>query len=239
MIARNARLRKLAMRPFAISLVVVVIGLPVALWFSGDVFRMLIPAAAAWSGVVETLVRILFTIAFAAAGLFVLLLVSRIIGAPFNAKLSDGVEEIYTGSEIRSESSLKAIAVESAGSVVTAIGRLLLFLLCYPPILATQLIPVAGIIIFPLLSALYGAFALSFDFTEPAYERHLPGFRNRIRFMRRHLPAFLGFGLASVAMMLVPFVNFLLIPVGVAAGTILYIDCHRRDAGDFAADRPS
>jgi CysZ protein len=237
MISRDARLRKLAMRPFLISIMVVTLGLPVALWFSGDLFRMLIPASAQWSGVVETLVRILFTIAFAAICLFILLMLSRIIGAPSNSKLSEGVEEIYTASEVRTDGSLRAVIGESVGSVMTAIGRLLLFLICYPPILATQLIPVAGIIIFPLLSALYGAFALSFDFAEPAYERHLPGFRNRLRFMRRHLPAFLGFGLASVAMMLVPFVNFLLLPVGVAAGTLLYIDCSMRDAGDFVADR--
>jgi CysZ protein len=224
MIMREAKLRKLAMTPTLISIVVVAIGLPVVLWFSGDLFRLILPSAGEWSGLLSTLARVLFTIAFTVAGLFVLLLLARIVGAPFNSKLSEGVEEVYRGIPVRTDGSLRAVVGEGVGSVMTAIGRLLLFIVCYPPILATQLIPVAGIVIFPVLSALYGAFALSFDFAEPAYERHLPGFRNRLKFMRRHLPAFLGFGLASVAMMLVPFVNFLLIPVGVAAGTLLFID---------------
>lgn len=224
MIARDARLRKLAIRPFLVSVVVVLIGLPFVLWFAGDLFRLVLPSSAEWSGFIETVVRILFTIAVTVAGLFVLLMLGRIIGAPFNSKLSEGVEEAYLGIQRNSSSSLGAMVAEGAGSVVTAIGRLLLFLLLYPPILVTQLIPVVGIFIFPVLSTLYGAFALSFDFTESSWERHLPGFRNRLRFMREHLGAFLGFGLGAVVMMLIPFVNFLLIPVAVAAGTLLYLD---------------
>lgn len=230
MIARDARLRKLAMRPFLISVAVVLVGLPLLLWFVGDLFHLLLPSAAEWSGIVETLVRVLFTIAMTVAGLFVLLMLGRIVGAPFNSKLSEGVEEVYLGTTRGSEQSLRAIVGEGVGSVLTAVGRLLLFLLFYPVILATQLIPVAGIFIFPVLSTLYGAFALSFDFTESSWERHLPGFRNRLRFMRQHLPAFLGFGLGAVVMMIIPIVNFLLIPVGVAAGTLLYLDSSGKKA---------
>ena len=102
-------------------------------------------------------------------------------------------------------------------------GRLLLFLLFYPFIFATQLICCRRLHL-PVLSTLYGAFALSFDFNESVWERHLPGFRNRLRFMREHLSAFLGFGLGAVVMMMIPFVNLLLIPVAVAAGTLLYLD---------------
>jgi CysZ protein len=108
--------------------------------------------------------------------------------------------------------------------VLTAISRLFIFLLCYPPIFATQFIPGAGVFIHAVLAALYGAFVLSIDFSDPTFERHLDRFRDKVRFIWRRKALYLGFGLTAVGMAIIPIVNFLLLPLGVAAAAILYLE---------------
>ena len=91
-------------------------------------------------------------------------------------------------------------------------------------VIVRNFIPVVGILLQPVLAALYGSFVLSLDFSDPTFERHLPRFRDRVGYIGRHKARYLGFGLTAVAMALVPIVNFLLLPVGVAAAAMLYLE---------------
>ena len=153
--------------------------------------------------------------------LFLFVIVGNVIAAPFNSALSEAIEAHLTG---RAPANVPGAFTGAMRGVLTALGRLALFVLLYPPILATQFIPVVGILLQPVLAALYGSFVLSLDFSDPTFERHLPRFRDRVGYIGRHKARYLGFGLTAVAMALVPIVNFLLLPVGVAAAAMLYLE---------------
>jgi CysZ protein len=96
----------------------------------------------------------------------------------------------------------------------------LYFLAVLPIVFVLGLVPLAG----PFLSALWGAVALSLQFTEAPLSRRGLGFVERRGWHRRWLPESLGFGLAALLVFLVPLANLLLGPALAVGGTLLVLD---------------
>ncbi len=224
LIATNARLRRLAVMPAVVNTALFLVGVPLAMWLAvglvGDAVN-----STGLGGVLLGFVRILAQVAVIALtvilSVFLFLIVGNIIASPFNSKLSEAAEGILAGREHNSDTTV----IQDVGrSIIMAVGRLALFIICYPPILATGLIPVAGAIIQPVLSVLYASFVLSVDFSDFAFERHIPRFAGKLSFVWQRKALYLGFGLTAVAMAMVPIVNFLLLPVAVVGATILYAE---------------
>lgn len=70
-----------------------------------------------------------------------------------------------------------------------------------------------------------GATVACLDFLDYPPERRRPlGFRAKLGVICRHLPATAGFGLAALALVSIPLLNLLVIPICVAAGTLLFCD---------------
>jgi CysZ protein len=221
LLASAPRLRKLAMLPLVVNMALFAVGVPLVVWLGVHLIGTWLPA----NGAIESVLRVLLEIVIAAAvivgSLFLFVVVGNVIAAPFNSALSEAIEEHLTG---RAPAGAPGAFTGAMRGVITALSRLALFLLLYPPILATQFIPVIGILLQPVLAAIYGAFVLSLDFSDPTFERHLPRFRDRVGHIGRHKARYLGFGLTAVVMAIIPLVNFLLLPVGVAGAALLYLE---------------
>ncbi len=185
-------------------------------------------AAVSWAGhlvagneALRIAVQIIAVAAILAAAIFLFLIIGNIIAGPFNARLSEAIELQLTG---RAGAFTTTIRQDVGRSIATAVGRLFLFILCYPPILLTALIPVIGFIVQPLLATLYLAFVLSLDFSDFVLERHMARFGEKVRYIRSRKALYLGFGLTAVAFAFIPVIDFLLLPVGVAGATLLFIE---------------
>jgi CysZ protein len=70
------------------------------------------------------------------------------------------------------------------------------------------LVPFAG----PPLATLWGAFALAFQFTDGPLSRRGRSFSEKLRWHREWRPEALGFGLAGLVTLIVPFANLLVAP---------------------------
>jgi CysZ protein len=221
LLASAPRLRKLAMLPLVVNMALFAVGVPLVVWLGVHLIGTWLPA----NGAIESVLRVLLEIVIAAAvivgSLFLFVVVGNVIAAPFNSALSEAIEEHLTG---RASPDTAGVFAGAMRGVITALGRLALFVFLYPPILVTQFIPVVGIVLQPVLATLYGAFVLSLDFSDPTFERHLPRFRDRVGHIGRHKARYLGFGLTAVVMAIIPLVNFLLLPVGVAGAALLYLE---------------
>lgn len=220
LLAGTAKLRRLAVMPFLVNVVVFAIGVPLMIWLGISFVGDLIPDSGVWQGALRVLLQIVVTLAVLVGSVFGFAIVGNIIAAPFNSKLSEAVEQHLTGSVTPNES----VVGDVVRGVMTAIGRLLLFLVFYPPVFALQFIPVAGPFLHPIVAALYGAFVLSLDFSDPTFERHFQRFRPKLGFIWTHKALYLGFGLTAVAMAIIPIVNFLLLPVCVTAAAMMYLE---------------
>lgn len=221
LLATQRQLRRLAMMPLAVNIVIFLVGVPLAVWGTISLVGGLVHGSGFWGDLMRGVAQVLAAVAVIFASFFLFVIIGNIVAAPFNSKLSAAVEAHLTGV---SPSGNTTVLTDATRSVTTALGRLVMFLLLYPPIFLTQFIPIVGVLLQPLLAALYAAFMLSIDFSDFAFERHIDRFGRKVGFVWRRKPLYLGFGLVAVAMAIVPIINLLLLPVGVVAATILYIE---------------
>lgn len=220
LLAGTAKLRKLAVMPFLVNVVVFAVGVPLMIWLGISLVGNLIPDGGALQGALRVVLQIVVALAVLVGSVFGFAIVGNIIAAPFNSKLSEAVEQHLTGAVTPTES----IVGDVVRGIITSIGRLLLFLILYPPIFALQFIPVAGPFLYPIVAVLYGSFVLSLDFSDPTFERHFQRFRPKLGFIWSNKALYLGFGLTAVAMAIIPIVNFLLLPVCVTGAAMLYLE---------------
>jgi CysZ protein len=223
LIVRDRRVRRLAIAPFAINVVLVVAGLPIILWIVSRRSGALI-GGAEWVSALRVAAEALLLVVAAFVGLIAMLVLARIVAAPVMARLSEAVEErVLGGPPEARRTGLRGGVVDAGRSVLFSLARFTLFVVLYPFVLLSGLLPGIGPFVAPILTLLYGAFVLSLDFSEPVFERRLPGIRPRIAHVLRHPMAYLGFGSLAVVMALIPFANLAVLPVCVAAATIVYL----------------
>jgi CysZ protein len=221
LLAANARLRKLAMMPLLVNILLFAVGIPIIIWLVTAFTEDILGGESSIQVGLRVALQIVLSIMVIVASFYLFAIIGNIVAAPFNSALSEAIEEHLTGRPLVNQVGVVQGAMRG---ILTGIGRLFLFILLYPPIFLTQLIPVAGFIIHPILAVLYGAFVLSLDFTDPTFERHLDTFRQKAGYIWRRKPLYLGFGLTAVAMAIVPIINFLLLPLCVTAAAMIYLE---------------
>jgi len=154
---------------------------------------------------------------------FLLFAVSNLLAAPFNSQLSAAVE-CKLGNKNRSSNSdteaFKNIA-DSIISIGSEIKKLGCFLKLGLPLLIFSLIP--GLNLFaPVAWLLFGSWMLSLEYIDYPLSnngREFPAAKNYAA-QERGLTLGLGFSLTIIT--LVPIINILAMPIGVAAGTLFY-----------------
>jgi CysZ protein len=110
----------------------------------------------------------------------------------------------------------------------------LYFLAAAPGVFLLGLIPVVG----PFLSVAWGGRAVAFQMTDPALARRGLSFADKRRWHRSWRAESLGFGLAGMLGLLVPFANLVIGPALVAGGTLLVLDLEEVDAERPQATSP-
>ncbi|MBS1910383.1 MAG: EI24 domain-containing protein [Bacteroidetes bacterium] len=187
LIVASPPLRRLAVMPVLINIVVFIAGITLAAIAALSWVRHLVPG----NDLLRIAVQILAVAAVLVAALFLFLIVGNIIAGPFNSRLSQAIELQLTG---RAGAFATTVRQDVGRSIATTAGRLFLFIVCYPPILLTALIPVIGFIVQPLLATLYLAFVLSLDFSDFVFERHMARFGEKVRYIRDRRALYLGLG---------------------------------------------
>ena len=181
-----------------------------------------------WLGILDYLIigvgwllRLLLVVGLLLLTGFVLVQFGVLLGAPWYGQLSEQLEELRTGQ-------LHIVEV----GIVRDIGRAILFEL-------KKLVLVVGVGIVLLLlnlvpgigtlAATVGGFALAtivvcLDFMDAPLERRRLRFREKLRVVFRSLPASASFSWVCLALVSVPLLNLLTIPLCVASGTLFFCD---------------
>lgn len=225
LLAADRRIRRLAAVPFAINVGLFLVGVPFAVWGVWGLIDSFLGPTSGPAGVMVATAKFIAVILVAILALVLFAVIGAAIAGPFSGPLSEAVE-----SRERERRGLppvpatsRSILTDVTRGLAYALGRLFLFLLVYPLIFALQLIPGAGQILFTVLAFLYSCFVLSVDFSDPVLDRYVDTFRQKLAWVWRRKGLYLGFGAGCVALMLVPIVNLVMIPVCVVAGTIVWV----------------
>lgn len=159
---------------------------------------------------------------------FLTLMLAGIVASPFNEVLSERAEHRMMGETISAEEGWRAMVVGGmkgvAQAAATGIPRVILVGLL-------SLIPGIG----PIIGAIVASYFIALEYTDYAFERRKYGFRQKLRTVWKHRKMAMGFGLGMDLLLIIPFVNFLAIPIAVVGGTAVAIALDAREGGESTA----
>ncbi|MEW6430544.1 MAG: EI24 domain-containing protein [Myxococcota bacterium] len=194
-------------------------GLALLLWpASQSLADRLVGHAAAWQRVTSSGLGVLvFALAFVVSALTV----PNLVLAPLQDPLSEATET-RCGDFDAPPFSLRGLVrgtVESLSHTLLRVGFMTLgFVVLWP----LNLVPVAGNVVWVVVSSAWSMFWLAVEHLSNPMARHLRPFGQVVTALRRRLPLALGFGAALWVILWVPVLNCFLMPVAVVAGTLLY-----------------
>jgi CysZ protein len=154
---------------------------------------------------------------------------SHLIAAPFNDLLSEEVELKVLGKKIDDRFSWQKLTHEAWRAIKEEIKKISVFGLLQILILIFNLIPFIGQFVYAALSLTITWFMLAFEYVDIPMDRNQLEFFQKIKTLRSNLFLFLGFGLASSLLIIIPVLNLVFLPICVVTGTLLYTDIKKHE----------
>jgi CysZ protein len=213
----NPRLWPLVVLPAVIAGFLLVGGLLFGLWAAPFVEERLVGGGSLPKGL-ELLSGFLIWMATLSAGAALGFGLALLLVAPILDQISRRVERIVRGAAGDRGSGL-------AWEVKESLRGSFYFLAAAPGILLLAFIPIVG----PALAVLWAGFALSFQFSDPPLTRRGLGFRQKRAWHRRYRPEAVGFGIAGLFTLLIPFADLFAAPALAVGATLLVLRLEDRD----------
>ncbi len=224
----NRRLLKYAAFPTLINVILVCFLFYLGVHFSHELVSRFIPAQAQWYWAVLTYsieVVVIVTLIFFLAVVFYIL--AGIICVPFNDLLSRKTEEILAGKKDEEPFSMRLFAKDIVFSLKNEIKRTFILLILLLFLLILYVIPVVGKPAYLVFGNIATMLFLAYDNLDYALARRRLSFGRKWKFILGNLSSTLGFGAGALFSVLVPFFNFIVIPLTVVGATLLFIEIER------------
>ena len=214
------RLRRFVVLPLTINIIVFAFGI-FALSHTIDWALAYLPTWLQW---LKWLLWPLFVLASLVIVFYTFSIIANLIASPFNGFLAAAVER-FLRDEPRTSETLNwaAISKEIARTIIAELRKLLYFFAWSIPCLLLFIIPGVNVLA-PAVWFLFGAWMLAIEYVDCPlgnHEQPYPIVKQHLKARRRL--AF-GFGMATMLLTLIPVINFIAMPVGVAGATALYLD---------------
>lgn len=211
--------------PFCINLVV----FSAAVYFGFDFFseRVMqqIPQGDGWYWAILYYVAwVIAMLLTAVLVFFTFTVVGNLIASPFNELLSERAEEMLTGAALSPPFSLQLFWADTRRTLGVEFKKVGLFVLAMALILPLNLLPGFGNLLYTILAVSLTIFFLVVEYLGIVLSRQRFSFAQQRQFIFGRLFLMAGFGTGVLALLAVPLLQFLCIPVAVVAATKLWCD---------------
>jgi CysZ protein len=216
---RQAGLRRYVWIPLGINFVV----LGAIMYFGAGQYDALMAGITGWLpdwlSVLAGVITFLAALMIFAVGIYLFTIIANIVASPFNAILSEKVEEYLVPGLVRESPGILVILVRS---VAREISKLLYL---RPRLLGLVLLSIVPGLnaLAPFAWILFGAWMMAIQYVDYAADNNqvsFPGLKQRLGTAR--FQAIL-FGLIVYFLLAIPLVNLFLMPIAVAGGTVLWV----------------
>lgn len=190
----------------------------------GTWFDMLLPTWLEWLSVILIpLVFLMMLVLF----YFAFTTLANFIAAPFNALLSEKVEQQLTGQTLNEANfadmfrDLPRMFKREWQKMWYSIPRLIaLFLLGF--------IPVLGQTVVPVIAFIFGAWLIAIQYCDYPFDNHKILFQRMRNALAQQRTMNFTFGSLVSLFTLIPFINFVVMPVAVCGATAMWVNEYRR-----------
>lgn len=211
--------------PFCINLVVFSAAVYFGFDFFSDRVVQQIPRGDGWYWAILYYVAwVIAMLLTAVLVFFTFTVVGNLIASPFNELLSERAEELLTGSGSSSPFSLQVFWADTRRTLSVELKKVGLFVLAMVLILPLNLLPGFGNLLYTILAVSLTIFFLVVEYLGIVLSRQRFGFAQQRQFIFSRLFLMAGFGTGVLALLAVPLLQFLCIPVAVVAATRLWCD---------------
>lgn len=215
-------IRPFVVMPLLINIVVFSLGIWLAYSQFDALMNSMLGWLPSWLSWLEYLLWPLFAGLILIAVYYSFTIVANLLASPFNSLLAERVEQKLNGLPIPEFRGYKALAGTIGKTMLSELKKLVYMLKWLPVLLIISVIPVVNLIA-PFAWIAYGAWMLSLQYTDYAMGNHELFFKDELNVLRKNRALALGFGGTLTVMMMIPVVNFFVMPVGVAGGTALWV----------------
>ncbi|MEW6233309.1 MAG: EI24 domain-containing protein [Chloroflexota bacterium] len=224
-LCRHPRLLRFVLLPFLINLTVFTVAVSLGLRFFDQTVLALLPQGEAWYWVLlHYLLWLVAALVTAVLVFFLFAVVGNLLAAPFNDILAARAVEILTGRHEEEPFCWTSLLRDSRRVLADEIRKIGLFLLGMLVLLSLNFLPGLGSLLYAVLSVLWTTFFLVVEYTGYVFGRLRIPFPGQRRFVLGHKALAFGFGLGLLALLAVPFLQFLAIPLGVIGAVQLCYD---------------
>jgi len=231
-------LRRHALLPLLLSVVVFVVLLVAAIYYFGGLVGWVDGHLPGWLAWAAWLLWIGLAFAYAFGFYFGFTIVVGLIGVPFFMALTNAVERRMTGRLPETHRDMLYLTWIGFWRQFPRLGHLLLWLLAVCVLsVALLFIPLVNVLIAPLWF-LFGSWAFAVmmsDFPLGARDYPWPAQHDLIR---AHRGRIFGFGIAASCMALIPVLNLFLLPATTAGITVLWVEVLEPEAHGASARVP-
>ncbi len=217
---REPSVRVYVIIPLLINIVLFSLGIVSIAWGLDLVMDRFLPD---WLDWLRFLLWPLFLIAALVIVFYGFSILANLVASPFNGMLAAAVERHLTGKTEEIPFSFKTLWREALRTIGAELRKLAYFVLWALPCLLLFVIPGINVIAAPLWFA-FGAWMLAIEYVDCPLGNHgqpYPAVKLKLQPQRRLA---LGFGSSLMALTMIPVINFIAMPVGVAAATALYLE---------------
>jgi CysZ protein len=176
-----------------------------------------------WPEWTHWILWLIFGLLAAIAVFFTFSLLANVIAGPFNGVLSEAVERYLDPHTEAPPFTWRRLPQEAARSIRAELQKLVYIALRALPLVLISLIPGLNIVA-PVLWFLFGAWMLSLEYLDCPLGNHGRVFPAVIQTLRAQRRLALGFGGSITVLTMIPIINFLALPVGVAGATSMYCE---------------
>ncbi|MBL1174007.1 EI24 domain-containing protein [Pantanalinema sp. GBBB05] len=156
---------------------------------------------------------------------FLLVQFGAIFGAPWYGMVAEQIEKQRLGElPVMGSPSLGRIVHDIWRAIAFQLKKLLLLVVIGIPLLLLNFFPPIGNVIASVGGVALAALMVVLDFIDPPLERRRLRFRTKIGMLIRTIPASVSFALVCLGLMSIPFLNLIMVPVCVMAGTLFSCD---------------
>lgn len=206
--------------PFCINLLL----FSALIWYGYSLFQPLVEwmmsFVPGFLDFLQWLIWLFFGVLAALSVFFTFTPIANIVAAPFNALMAEKIEIHLTGKAPTSDTGFAQMALDAIRS---QLGKLLYIMLWALGLFLISLIPLINLIA-PVLWVVFGSWLLSLEYFDYPMGNHDIVFDEEKRYLRERRGIALGFGGGVMVMTSIPIVNFVAMPVAVAAATLLWVE---------------
>ncbi len=233
---RHPGLVRFVMIPFLINLLVFSAAVYLGFHFFNSTVSGHIPSGEAWYwALLYYFLWVVAVLLTAVLVFFTFTVVGNLIASPFNDLLSERTEEILAGRRIEENFSFRLFWRDARRTFIEEVRKIGLFVGGMILLLLLNLIPVIGTLLYAFLSILFTLFFLVVEYTGYVFGRKRVPFRDQRRYIFARPFLMLGFGCGVLAVLAIPFLQFLCIPVAVVGATQLCFESPGQTEGMTAS----